>query len=83
MSVFSRKITVKRHDYKKRTEITICNDGIPIPDDQRLRIFKSRHTTKEGHFGLGLGVVKRLVDFHGWKITLENNEQTTYNMDYL
>ena len=70
-----------RVSLKKNTEdveIIICNTGNPIPTEEQDRIFdqfyrieKSRSTTSGGS-GLGLTIVKRIVELHHGRIKLEN-----------
>jgi signal transduction histidine kinase len=56
---------------------TICDQGIGIPEADREWLFSAFH---RGHnvgdrpgTGLGLVIVKRYVDLHGGKITVESN----------
>ncbi len=51
--------------------IEVCDNGSGIPESQRDKIFEPRFTTKSRGMGLGLALVKRIVDgFHG-QITFE------------
>lgn len=61
-----------------RTTIAVADDGPGIPDDEKIRVFdrlyrveKSRSTPGNG---LGLSLVKAIVDLHGASITLEDNK---------
>lgn len=42
------------------------DDGPGIPEDERETVFKEGYTTNEAGSGLGLGVVQRVADIHGW-----------------
>lgn len=69
--------------------IEIADTGIGIPASALSHIFDrfyqadvSRHKTTEASgqvlgqgFGLGLALVKRIVDLHGWSITVESKEK--------
>lgn len=59
--------------------IMLRNDGLPIPLENRDRIFNSEFTTKEGG-GLGLSIVKRIVEAHGWTVSLEVEPQTMFKI---
>lgn len=54
--------------------ITIFNDGPTI--DQKLlnEIFKPYSKGEKGNFGLGLSIVKKVVDMYGYTIQVENTE---------
>ncbi len=55
------------------------NNGITIPKDIRSKIFNEGFTTKD-HGGLGLNIVKRIVEAHGWEITLENKDEVSFKI---
>ncbi len=53
-------------------KITISDTGKGIPDDEISRIFTPFYTNKATGKGLGLAVVKRIVDAHKGKIAVES-----------
>ena len=60
-----------------RTAITIADSGPGISDTDKLKVFRrfyrvdsSRHTPG---YGLGLSLVKAIVEYHGGTLTLEDN----------
>jgi two-component system, NtrC family, sensor kinase len=63
--------------------ISITDSGIGIPDEIKPKIFEPFFTTKpagEGS-GLGLDIVKRIIDKHNGKITFESiPEKTTFTI---
>lgn len=73
----AKTITFKSKTESEMVLITISNDGIPIPEDQRKKIFQEGYTSCEGRMGLGLVIVKRLVEAHGWTITLNQSSLKT------
>ncbi len=61
-----------------KAEVRITNSGVGISPEDRIHIFerfykadKSRTRSMEGN-GLGLSIVKRIVDMHGGEITVES-----------
>ena len=71
------KIKVKQRNAKDGKEILIINDGKPILPENRSKIFSRDFTTKESG-GLGLTIVQKLFEGHGWKIRLEPVEETIF-----
>ncbi|MHA2232122.1 MAG: ATP-binding protein, partial [Candidatus Hodarchaeales archaeon] len=55
-------------------------DGTPIPDENRAKIFQRGFTTKEDGGGLGLTIVKKLIEAHGWQIAFEETPETTFSI---
>ena len=49
-------------------EVEIEDTGPGIPDENRQRIFEPFFTTKASGTGLGLAVVKRIVEGHGGEV---------------
>ena len=58
------KVRVSRID--DEVHISVSDNGEGIPAEQGEKIFEPRFTTKTGGMGLGLAMVKNIVDgFHG------------------
>ncbi|WP_114570498.1 sensor histidine kinase [Exiguobacterium flavidum] len=55
---------------KDSSIIKIENDGPPL--DESSPLFHQFSRGKEGKFGLGLYIVKRIVEMHGGKVKIEN-----------
>jgi len=53
--------------------ISFTNDGPPIPDEVRPRIFEPFYTTKEGGTGLGLSIAARIIESHSGMIKVESD----------
>ena len=69
--------------------LSVHNDGAPIPEDLREKIFESKFSRnnngsgfKEKSYGLGLFIVKEIVEGHGGKIQLTSSkkEGTTFTI---
>jgi two-component system nitrogen regulation sensor histidine kinase NtrY len=57
----------------KTALITVSDNGTGVSEQDRQRIFEPFYSTKKNGFGLGLALVKRLVDQARGRITCEQN----------
>lgn len=46
----------------------IADDGVGIPEHERDKIFEVGYARSDESTGFGLGIVKQIVDAHGWEI---------------
>lgn len=53
---------------------SVGDDGPGIPDDDRDAVFVPGHTTSESGTGLGLDIVTRVADAHGWSVSIAESE---------
>lgn len=60
-----------------KLSIEISNKGQPIPEDALENIFVPFVTYKKGGTGIGLALVKKVVDMHFGCINVESNEALT------
>lgn len=51
----------------------VADDGTGIPSEDRPRVFEPGYTSEPHGTGLGLAIVARIVDLHGWTITIEDS----------
>jgi two-component system nitrogen regulation sensor histidine kinase NtrY len=56
--------------------ITICDSGIGLPAD-RAKLFEPYVTTREKGTGLGLPIVKKIIEEHGGTLELQDAEPRT------
>ena len=56
---------------KSRARITIADNGIGLPED-RARLFEPYVTTRDEGTGLGLPIVKKIIEEHGGTLVLED-----------
>jgi|GEM_PF-5231239 len=73
------KIRIKGWREGEYAMVSITNDGPPIPKEVLPRIFEPFFTTKpEGEgTGLGLDIVRQIVEGHAGRITVESTEKET------
>lgn len=53
-------------------EVTVTDTGCGIPADKKDKIFEDFFSTKPTGTGLGMGIVKRVVERHGGAVTLDS-----------
>ena len=58
-------IKIKIESKNKSTFIKIIDNGFGIPLDLQSKIFEPKFTTKNSGMGLGLGIVKNIIESHG------------------
>ncbi len=68
------RIVLRTRARTDRVLIEVEDNGIGIPEDERLRIFEPYRTTKFGGTGLGLMVVYRIIRAHRGAIRLHSKE---------
>ncbi|SDZ83629.1 PAS domain S-box-containing protein [Haloplanus vescus] len=52
----------------------VADDGVGIPVEDRTRVFESGYSTNENGTGLGLTIVRDVVETHGWEIAVGDSE---------
>ncbi|MBD3404808.1 MAG: PAS domain S-box protein [Candidatus Lokiarchaeota archaeon] len=72
-------ISVFSEYHGKEVDIVITNDGKEIPEKIRKSIFLKKISSKDKG-GLGLQIVKRIIEAHDWKITLDDSKQTSFRI---
>jgi signal transduction histidine kinase len=61
----------------QKVELSICNNGKPIPDYLVENVFEPFVTTKSLGTGLGLSVCKQIVEKHNGTIVVDTHEAFT------
>jgi signal transduction histidine kinase len=82
------KISVRGYDQGNHVEIFISNTGYGIPKKDIPHIFErfyrgeKAHTRASESYGLGLAVVKRIIDLHNGSISVDSAEgkETTFRI---
>lgn len=73
-------ISVTMVNADNEVEILVTNDGEPIPEEYRHNLFDRGVSNKGSEGGLGLFIVKRVVEGHGWTIELADELDTTFRI---
>ncbi|WP_181692292.1 PAS domain S-box protein [Natronomonas sp. LN261] len=60
-------VRVGCHD---ETGIYVEDDGPGIPIEKREEVFEPGHSSAQGGTGFGLTIVKRIVEAHGWELSI-------------
>ncbi|MFZ7127057.1 MAG: two-component system sensor histidine kinase NtrB [Desulfobacterales bacterium] len=68
------QIRVEIHQLKKAVRIAFQDHGPGIPDDLKEKIWDPFFTNKEKGTGLGLGIVRNIVEAHGGVIRIDNSK---------
>ncbi|MHA2365162.1 MAG: sensor histidine kinase, partial [Candidatus Hodarchaeales archaeon] len=61
-------------------KILVSNDGSPIPQEIRKQLSSTRFR-KSKNKGLGLSIIRKLVEAHGWSIRLTEDDITTFRIN--
>ena len=56
-----------------RVRIVVADTGPGIPAADRDKLFLSHYSTKQRGSGVGLAIVRRIVDEHGGRIEVTDN----------
>lgn len=75
-----RHIEVRSHCSGNGRAILISNDGVEIPQEKRAKIFQRGFSTKKDGKGLGMAIVQRVIEAHGWQISLDATPQTSFRI---
>jgi two-component system, NtrC family, nitrogen regulation sensor histidine kinase NtrY len=65
------QITIQMQSENAEVCIRVKDNGVGIPEELHERIFTPNFTTKTTGMGLGLAMVKQIVDSHGGSISFE------------
>lgn len=67
------RIDVRVFSEDQMVAITVSDNGLGVSEENREMIFEPKFTTKSSGMGLGLAMVKKIVETYGGKITLSPN----------
>lgn len=77
-------ISVNIFSEEENAVITVEDNGVGIPQDLQERIFEPRFTTKTSGMGLGLGMVKNIVETYKGdiKLTSKSDQGTIFTLKF-
>lgn len=76
------RISIETQEKKDRLLIKITDNGPGIPDEIKEKIFKPFFTTKTTGTGLGLAMVKRVIEAHAGNIFFQSGPKgTLFNIE--
>ena len=70
----NRRVEITTHNGGSTVSVSVRDHGVGIPDGAKTRLFEQFFTTKEQGLGMGLAIVRSIVETHGGRITAENAE---------
>lgn len=78
------KISVSVLDDAKSVAIQVTDNGIGISEENRIRVFEPKFTTKSSGMGLGLGMIKNMLEAYNGSITFvtQKNIGTTFTVSF-
>lgn len=68
----NRQIIVRTEEGQNTIKLSVLDNGIGFPENLVDRAFEPYVTTKDKGTGLGLPIVKKIVEEHGGSISIEN-----------
>ena len=69
------KIIVTVSSLEEKVKITIQDNGIGISEENKAKVFEPKFTTKTSGMGLGLAMVKNIVETYNGSITFESEKR--------
>lgn len=66
----------------KTINLSIKDDGDGIPSDVQPHIFERFYKGKDGNHGIGLSIVKSVVDLHGGRISVKSDKGTIFLIEF-
>ena len=73
-NVDSPQIIVQVGTANDQVKITVMDNGIGITEENKPKIFQPKFTTKTSGMGLGLAMVKNILETHNGNITFVSQE---------
>jgi signal transduction histidine kinase len=67
-----RRIIISTRPDKDTVEVTVRDFGTGLPNDQPDKVFDHFFSTKQKGMGMGLAIVRSIVEAHGGTIAAEN-----------
>lgn len=80
-----KKVVVYLENFEDKFVISVQDNGSGIPEENRDKVFEKKFTTKSTGMGLGLYMVKKIVEDYGGKIWFESeiDNGTTFFIEFM
>jgi PAS domain S-box-containing protein len=72
MPASGRRITVSTHALTDSAEVNVRDYGVGLPKDRPGKVFDHFYSTKDSGMGMGLTIVRSIIETHGGTISAEN-----------
>lgn len=78
------KIVVSVEDEEETVLLSVCDNGSGISEENKEKIFEPKFTTKSSGMGLGLAMVKNIVETYNGSISFvsKQNKGTIFNVRF-
>ena len=82
-------IQVRARALQKDVTVVVSNTGEPVPREERQKIFEQFYRVEKsrslmyGGSGLGLTIVRKMVELHGGKVRFESVSDGSQNLNHL
>lgn len=77
------KIVWEVNEHNTHVEVKISNDGEMIPEDFKDKIFNRFQKGDRGHIGIGLAIVKAVMEHYGGDVKVDSHpEKTTFILQF-
>jgi signal transduction histidine kinase len=74
--------TSTRADADRRAGFYVADDGPGIPVEKRDEVFEPGHSSAQGGTGFGLTIVKRIVQAHGWELSVADGTDSGARFEF-
>jgi signal transduction histidine kinase len=67
-------LTLRAQERSGHLALTVADTGMGIPREKLAKVFDPFFTTKTEGLGLGLALIKRVIEEHGGRVGIESEE---------
>jgi len=68
------KVDIELFDHKDNVVISVADNGHGISEENKLKVFEPKFTTKSSGMGLGLAIIKNIIETYKGSITFTSEE---------